>query len=62
MRDRAAVAATLKLGSSGAAGKAIEHAGEDVFKAAMTKFLAALLRPDGSIGLGASARNLVVTP
>jgi SAM-dependent methyltransferase len=50
------------LGSSGPAARAIDHAGEDAFIAAMSDFLAPFRQPDGSFRFGARARCLVATP
>jgi hypothetical protein len=48
--------------SAGVATRAIEHAGEDAFLAAMRAALAPFRRPDGSFRLGARFRCLVATP
>jgi hypothetical protein len=50
------------LGSSGAAARAIDHAGEDAFIAAMSDFLAPFRQPDGGFRFGARARCLVAAP
>jgi SAM-dependent methyltransferase len=50
------------LGSSGAAVRAIEHAGEEAFLSVMRAFLAPLRQSDGSYRIGARARCLVAAP
>jgi SAM-dependent methyltransferase len=49
------------MASSGVAVKAAEPSGDEALAAAMTASLTPFQRPDGSIGFGVRARNLVAT-
>ncbi|WP_050930366.1 class I SAM-dependent methyltransferase [Aestuariivita boseongensis] len=49
------------LSSPGVAVKAIEHAGEEAFRAAMLAFLAPFVGADGSVSFGARFRYLIAT-
>lgn len=50
------------LGSSGAAIRAIEHAGQEAFAAAQSAALAPFRQPDGSFRIGAQFRCLLAEP